>query len=210
MLRAHYIAKRSYATAGGASQVIGGWTDRLKKLMNRASEKQTEEADKPATEAKAADAKVASDEAKMRKAATFAAREARRKAMLQKQEEKRTREAAAKVAAMPVPDAVKAALTKAGLPTEDLRTVALDDLAVKGKVVASFMESSQVLLSHTEITQIQTAADLLRTASLPRAPIIKHPVAKWFLDQQAAKQLPPNVMFVPFNKSKKLELRKLF
>ncbi|KAJ3365485.1 hypothetical protein GGF32_009343 [Allomyces javanicus] len=210
MLRAHYIAKRSYATAGGASQVIGGWTDRLKKLMNRASEKEAESGDKPAADAKAADAKVASDEEKMRKAATFAVREARRKAMLQKQEEKRAREAAAKIAAMSVPDAVKAALTMAGLPTEDLRSVALDDMAVKGKVVASFMESSQVLLSHAEITQIQTAADLLRIGALPRTPIIKHPVAKWFLDQQVAKQLPPNVMFVPFNKSKKLELRKLY
>ncbi|KAJ3372060.1 hypothetical protein GGF31_002322 [Allomyces arbusculus] len=209
MLRVHHIAKRSYATAGGASQFVGGWTDRFKKFLNRASDKQTESADKPATETKE-EAKVASDEEKMRKAATFAVREARRKAMLQKQEEKRAREAAAKIAAMSLPEAVKAALTTAGLPSEDLRAVALDDLAVKGKVVASFMESSQVLLSHSEITQIQTAADLLRIGSLPRAPIIKHPVAKWFLDQQAAKQLPPNVMFVPFNKSKKLELRKLY
>ncbi|ORZ37916.1 hypothetical protein BCR44DRAFT_1459250 [Catenaria anguillulae PL171] len=89
--------------------------------------------------------------------------------------------------------------------------VALDDLALKGKLVAALVCEARVHLAHADMTKARTVGDLraLAKEASGAEPVVKHPVAAWFTKQQAAGKLPPNVQFVAYSKKDKLKLKEI-
>ncbi|KAI9189711.1 hypothetical protein H9P43_001144 [Blastocladiella emersonii ATCC 22665] len=203
--RVMQTTRRTYATPGRKSYTdlfAKGWNsivNRISKAEARAQSKPDPASPSPPA---VQPAKATSAEAEMRRGSLAAQAAAKAKAAKKAK--------AALPPAVPASEVIAATLAEAGIQERNLAKIPLSDLSFKGKLIGNLVTKSRVQFTSAQLSKLTTVAQVQAAAAAPVTPVLRHPVAAWFLERQAKGSLPPNVKFVPYTKQTKMEIRKLY